>query len=153
MCQVNVRQNGSCVISILKEFCFFATDFNTNYLWVLTNCQSKSFNCNHEQNGESGSPCLTSLSREKKSVARPLLRTQLSIMWYSVLTHQTNSGPKPKAAKQLKRKFHSKLSNALWKSINIIEPGIISFRENSVKSKIERTVSPITRSFTKRLWL
>ena len=45
----NVRQNGRCVISILKEFCFFATDFNTNYLWFLTNCQSKSFNCNHEQ--------------------------------------------------------------------------------------------------------
>ena len=63
------------------------------------------------------------------------------------------SGPKPKASKQLKRKFHSKLSNALWKSINITKPGIFSFRENSFKSKIDRTVSPIKRSFTKPLWL
>ena len=60
---------------------------------------------------------------------------------------------KPKASKQLKRQFHSKLSNALWKSINIIKPGIFSFRENSIKSKIDRTVSPIKRSFRKPPWL
>ena len=62
-------------------------------------------------------------------------------------------GPKPQASKQLKRKFYSKLSNALWKSIKIIKLGIFSFRQNFIKSKIDRTVSPLKRSFTKQLWL
>ena len=149
----NVRQSGRCVISILKEFCFFATDFNTNYLSVLTNCQSKSFNCNHGQIWRKRITLPHAPFQRKESVARPLLITQLYILWYRVLTHQMNYGPKPQASKQLKRKFHSKLSNALWKSIKIIKLGIFSFRENFIKSKIDRTVSPLKRSFTKQLWL
>ena len=37
------------------------------------------------------------------------------------------------------------LSNALWKSTKIIKPhpGMFSLRVKSIKSKIERTVSPI----------
>ena len=111
----------SILIPIISEF------------WQIAKARASTAPTN--KYGESGSPYLPPLSREKKSVARPLLITQLSILWYSVLTSQINSGPKPKAFKQLKWKVHSKLSNALWKSISIIKPEIFSFRENPLNQR------------------
>lgn len=119
MCQITVWQNSCCVISILEELCFFFSNYcNSFYLYInfWRTAIARVSTATPYKYGDRGSSCLTHLSRVKWSVVRPLLIQQLWMFLDDILTHEIKTGTNWKPSRQLKRKLHSKLSNASWKS-------------------------------------
>ena len=73
--------------------------------------------------GESGSPCLTPLSKGKCPVVNPLFITALDTSLYSIRIQCMKEGPKLNLCKVLIKKLNSSVSKAFSKSITNKMPG------------------------------